>query len=59
MVKVGEKLLILVKVTSVIETESGISYKVASLEKDRYYNSMEIIDKDIQSCLGHETKGAK
>jgi len=59
MVKVGERLLILVKVTHVIEAENGVSYKVAPLEKERYYNSMEVLDKDIQSCLGYETKGAK
>jgi hypothetical protein len=59
MVKVGEKLLIAVKVVSVIETEGGIYYKVAPLDKDRYYSTLEIVDKDIQSCLGQEVKGGK
>jgi hypothetical protein len=59
MVKVGEKLLIAVKVVSVIETEGGVYYKVATLDKDRYYSTLEIVDKDIQSCLGQEVKGGK
>ena len=59
MVKVGEKLLIAVKVVSVVETESGVHYEVSPLDKNRYYQSMRVIDADIQSCLGQETKGGK
>jgi len=59
MIKVGEKLLIAVKVTSIIESESGIQYEVSSLDKDRYYQSMKVIDTDIQSCLGKGSEGGK
>ena len=55
MIKVGEKLLIAVKVTSIIETESGIHYEVSPLDKNRYYQSMKVIDADIQSCMGQES----
>lgn len=59
MVKVGEKLLIAVKVISITETESGVYYKVAPLDKERHYDTMNIYDKDIQSCMGQEVKGGK
>lgn len=59
MIKVGEKLLIAVKVTSVIETASGTHYEVSPLDKDRYYQSMKVVDADIQSCLGQEPEGGK
>jgi len=59
MIKVGEKLLIAVKVISITETESGIHYKVAPLDKERHYDTMNIFDKDIQSCTGQEAKGGK
>ncbi len=59
MIKVGEKLLIAVKVISIIESESGIQYEVSSLDKNRYYQSMKVIDADIQSCLGKDPEGGK
>jgi hypothetical protein len=59
MIKIGEKLLVAVKVTSIIETESGICYEVSPLGKDRYYQSMKVIAEDIQSCLGQEQEGGK
>ena len=59
MVKVGAKLLIAVKVISITETENGIFYQVAPLDKERHYDTMNIYDKDIQSCMGQEIKGGK
>ena len=40
-------------------TESGIFYKVAPLDKERHYDTMNIYDKDIQSCMTQEIKGGK
>jgi len=58
MIKVGEKLLIAVKVKSITESEEGISYRVSPLGKERY-TSMDIVDADIQSCMCQEVKGGK
>jgi len=58
MIKVGEKLLIAVKVKSITESEEGLSYRVCPVGKDRY-SSMDIVDADIQSCMGQEAKGGK
>jgi len=58
MIKVGEKLLIAVKVKSITESEEGISYRVAPLGKDRYV-SMEIIDSDIRSFITQDHEGGK
>jgi hypothetical protein len=54
MIKVGEKLLIAVKVASIIENSKGIQYEVEPLDKDRSYQSMKITDADIQSCVEKE-----
>lgn len=59
MVKVGEKLLIAVKVKSITETSKGISYRVTPLDEDRSYDTMEIVDADIRSFLEQDEKGRK
>ena len=58
MIKVGEQLLIAVKVKSITESEEGISYRVSPLGKERY-TSMDIIDSDIRSFIGQEPEGGK
>lgn len=58
MIKVGEQVLIAVKVKSITESEEGISYRVSPLGKDRY-TSMDIIDSDIRSFIGQEPEGGK
>ena len=59
MIKVGEQLLVKVRVESIIESAKGISYRVCPLGEDRYYSGMDIIDKDIQSCIQQESEGGK
>ena len=59
MVKVGENLLIAVKVTSIIESEKGISYEVSPLGRDRYFQSMKVIEGDIYSYRWQESEGGK
>jgi|GEM_PF-2304092 hypothetical protein len=58
MIKVGEQVLIAVKVKSITESEEGISYRVSPLGKERY-TSMDIIDSDIRSFIGQEPEGGK
>ncbi len=58
MIKVGEKLLIAVKVKSITESEEGISYRVAPLGKERY-TSMDIIDLDIRAFVAQDPEGGK
>ena len=58
MIKVGEKVLIAVKVKSITESEEGLSYRVGLLGKDRY-GSVDIIDSDIRSFLEKEQEGGK
>ncbi len=59
MIKVGEKLLVAVRVESITESAKGLSYRVCPLGEDRYYSGMDINDADIQSCLGQDDKGGK
>ena len=59
MIKVGDKLLIQVKVQSITQTEDGFFYKVKPIDKNRYYNTMDIIESDIHSCLRQDSKGGE
>jgi len=58
MIKVGEQLLIAVKVKSITESEEGISYRVSPLGKERY-TSMDIVDSDIRSFITQDPEGGK
>lgn len=50
MIKVGDKLMVLVKVTQVVEDEDGAHY-VVSPDKKKSYHTMRIEKDDIQSCV--------
>ena len=51
MVKVGEKVLVIARVTQIIEDEDGIHYVVAPDDKKRTFFTLRIRKEDIQSCL--------
>jgi hypothetical protein len=59
MIKVGEKLLVAVRVESITESAKGISYRVCPLGDDRYYSGMDIIDSDIRSFVESAPEGGK
>lgn len=59
MIKVGEKLLVAVRVESITETAKGISYRVCPLGDDRYYSGMDIVDADIRSFVESAPEGGK
>ena len=50
MIKVGDKVLVLAKVTQVVEDEDGVHF-VVSPDKKKSYQTMRIEKEDIQSCL--------
>ena len=50
MVKVGDKLVVAVKVTQIIEDKNGIRYMVEPLSGDAY-QSMKVSKDDIKSIL--------
>lgn len=51
MIKVGDKVLVLVKVTQIVEDEEGVRYVVAPDGKKGFCNSMRVEKDDIQSCV--------
>lgn len=53
MIKVGDKVMVLAKVTQVVEDEEGVHY-VVSPDKKKTYQTMRIEKDDIQSCLRTE-----
>lgn len=50
MVKVGDKIVVSVKVTQIIEDKNGIRYMVEPLSGD-YYQSMKVTMDDIKSII--------
>lgn len=50
MLKIGDKVLILAKITQIIEDEEGIQYTISPDEK-RSYQSMKVKKEDIKSSL--------
>jgi len=50
MLKVGDKVTVPVKITQIIEDESGVSYTVVPV-KGNSYNSMKVTKDDIQSVV--------
>ena len=48
MIKVGEKVLVLVKVTQIVEDEKGVRYVVEPNEKQGFCNTMWIEKEDIK-----------
>lgn len=59
MIKIGEKLLIAVEVKSITQTSDGIFFRVIPIDKNRTYDSMEVIEKDIYSFLTEDLKGRR
>jgi len=50
MLKVGDKVTVPVKITQIIEDESGVFYTVVPV-KGNSYNSMKVTKDDIQSVV--------
>jgi len=50
MIKIGDKVLILAKVTQIIEDEDGIQYTITPDDK-KSYQSMKVKKEDIKSSL--------
>lgn len=48
MIRVGEKVLVLVKITQVVEDEEGVRYVVAPDGKKGFCNTMRVEKEDIQ-----------
>lgn len=51
MIKVGDRVLVLARITQIVEDEEGVHYVVAPEDKKRSYHTMRIQKEDIQSCL--------
>lgn len=51
MIKVGDKLLVKVRVTELIEDKNGIKYTVIPDDDKRDFQRMSVIKDDIQSCI--------
>ena len=51
MIKIGDKVLVLAKVTQIIEDEDGTHYVISPDDKKRCYTSMRVIKEDIKSSL--------
>ncbi len=51
MVKIGDKVLVLARITQIVEDEEGVHYTIAAEDKKRSYHTMRIQKEDIQSCL--------
>ena len=59
MIKVGDKLLVQVKVQSITQSEDGFFYRVVSMDKNRCYHTLDVIESDIHSCLRQDSKGGE
>ena len=51
MIKVGDKLLVKVRVSQVVEDKDGIKYTVIPDDGKRDFDRMCVIKDDIQSCI--------
>ncbi len=51
MVKVGDKVLVLARITQIVEDEEGVHYVVVSEQKKHSYYTMPIQKEAIQSFL--------
>jgi hypothetical protein len=51
MFKVGDKVLILAKITQIIEDEDGLYYVISPDDKKRSYTTMRVVKDDIKSGL--------
>ena len=52
MLKISEKVLVLARITQIVEDEEGVHYVIAPEDKKRAYHTMRVQKEDIQSCLG-------
>lgn len=52
MLKVNDKVLVLARITQIVEDEGGVHYVIAPEDKKRNYHTMRVQKEDIQSCLG-------
>jgi len=51
MIKVGDKVLVLARVTHIIEDEDGVAYSISPDDKKRSFTSMRVLKEDIKSSL--------
>ena len=51
MIKIGDKVLVIARVTQVVEDEEGIHYVVTPDDKKRNFYTLRIQKEDVQSSL--------
>ncbi len=51
MIKIGDKVLVLAKITQIIESEDGVEYVISPDDKKRSYSYMRVKKEDIKSSL--------
>ncbi len=54
MIKVGEKVLVIARITQVVEDEDGVHYVVSPDDKKRSFFTLRIRKEDIQSCVPND-----
>jgi len=54
MIKVGEKVLVIARITQVVEDEDGVHYVVSPDDKKRSFFTLRIRKEDIQSYVPND-----